>query len=53
VADCAIVISLLLQFGFPIDTIRHALQRDGDGSPATLLGAALNLLRFADLEGPP
>jgi hypothetical protein len=39
--DAAIVISLALQFGCPIETIRHALEMDRDESPATVLGAAL------------
>ena len=52
VADAAIAISLALQHSASI-AIGHALQRDSDGSPATLLGTALNLLRFVVLEGPP
>jgi hypothetical protein len=39
--DGAILVSLALQHGVPIETIRHALTRDHDGGPATLLGAAL------------
>jgi hypothetical protein len=47
--DSAIVVSLALQHGAHIETIRHALTRDHDGGPATLLGAALNALA----EGAP
>jgi len=46
--DAAIMASLALQFGVPIETIRAALTRDNDGGPATLLGAALDALA----EGP-
>jgi hypothetical protein len=42
--DAAIVVSIALQFGAPIETIRAALTKDHDGSPATLLGAALDKL---------
>jgi hypothetical protein len=42
--DAAIVVSIALQFGADIETIRQALTRDHDGRPATLLGAALDKL---------
>jgi hypothetical protein len=42
--DAAIMASLALQFGVPLDTIRAALTRDHDGGPATLIGAALDTL---------
>jgi len=40
--DAAVTVSIALQFGVPIETIRSALTKDHDGSPATLLGAALD-----------
>jgi len=45
ISDAAIAISLALQFGCPIDTIRHALKRDGQGIAASPIGAALDLVR--------
>jgi hypothetical protein len=45
--DAAIVVSIALQFGAPIETIRAALTKDHDGSPATVIGAALDKLAEA------
>jgi len=45
ISDAAIAISLALQFGCPLDTIRHALKRDGQGTAASPIGAALDLVR--------
>jgi hypothetical protein len=42
--DGAIAISLALQFGCPIETIRHALKRNSQGEAASPIGAALDLL---------
>ena len=39
-----VVASLALQFGCSLDTLRHALLRNADGSPATALGAALDTI---------
>ena len=43
--DGGILLSLLLQYGCPIDTIAHAMKRNPDGSPASPLGFAADLLR--------
>ena len=40
--DSAILCSLGLQYGVPLDTIRGALLRNADGTPSTPLGAALD-----------
>jgi hypothetical protein len=40
--DAAIICSLALQFGCPLETIRHALKRDGQGIAASPIGAALD-----------
>jgi hypothetical protein len=45
--DAAVTVSIALQFGVPIETIRAALTKDHDGQPATLLGAALDALAEA------
>src|SRR5215475_2509482 len=42
VRDLGVVASLALQFGCSLDTLRRALLRNADGSPATALGAALD-----------
>lgn len=46
--DAAVTVSLALQHGVPLTTIRHALTRDHDGGPATLLGAALAAITEMD-----
>jgi hypothetical protein len=43
-ADSAILISLLLQHGATAVEIGHALRRAPDGSPASLIGAAVDAL---------
>jgi len=40
--DSAVVFSIALQLGVPMDTIRRALMRDGRGRVASPLGVALN-----------
>jgi hypothetical protein len=42
--DSAILVSLCLQHGVGIETIRHAVTRDDTGGPATAIGAALDAL---------
>jgi hypothetical protein len=40
--DAAVLASIALQFGAPIETIAAALTRDHDGSAATAIGAAID-----------
>jgi hypothetical protein len=40
--DAAIAVSLALQFGCPLETIRHALKRDSQGRAASPIGEALD-----------
>jgi hypothetical protein len=40
--DAAILASLALQFGCPLDTLRHAIKRDGRGVAASPIGEALD-----------
>ena len=47
--DAAVAASLALQFGCPLETLRHALLRDSHGWPSTPLGAAVD--RLATEEG--
>jgi ribonucleoside-diphosphate reductase alpha chain len=42
--DAAIAASLLLQHGCPVETLRRALTRNGDGSASGPLAHALDLL---------
>lgn len=48
--DGAIALSLLLQFGCPLDTIRRALTRNPDGSAAGPIGELLDILAKEDGE---
>jgi hypothetical protein len=43
-SDAAILASLALQYGAPLDVIRHALKRDSRGEAASPIGAALDLV---------
>jgi hypothetical protein len=40
--DAAILASIALQFGAPLDVIRKALLRDSQGRPSTPIGCALD-----------
>lgn len=40
--DGAIMLSLALQHGVPLETIRHAITRDSNNEPATLIGAIVD-----------
>ena len=42
--DAAVVASIALQHGVPVETIRKALLRNADGTPASPLGAALDAI---------
>jgi hypothetical protein len=42
--DSAVVCSIALQFGVPVETIRRALMRDSQGRPNGPLGVALDLI---------
>jgi hypothetical protein len=45
--DAAVTVSIALQHGADLETIRQALTKDHDGGPATLLGAALDAIAEA------
>jgi hypothetical protein len=42
--DASIIASLALQYGAPLDTIRHAVKRDSSGAAASPIGQALDLI---------
>ena len=45
--DAAVVLSLALQHGTPIETIRHAVTRGTSEEPASILGAIVDALPAA------
>lgn len=40
--DAAILLSLAVQFGCPLDTIKHALTRNQDGTPQSVMGRVVD-----------
>lgn len=52
VNDGAILMSLLIQFGCPVETIAHAMKRNPDGSPASPFGFAADLLLECPDQSP-
>jgi hypothetical protein len=40
--DGAVLLSLALQYGVPIETIKGAITRNLDGSPSTIIGAVVD-----------
>jgi hypothetical protein len=50
--DSAVVCSIALQYGVPLEVIRKALMRDSQGRPNGPLGVALDLLAQGDGGAP-
>lgn len=42
--DGAILLSLCMQHGVPLETIKHAMTREPDGSASTIVGAVVDKL---------
>jgi hypothetical protein len=42
--DGAILLSLCMQHGVPLETIKRAITREGDGAPSTIVGAVVDRL---------
>ncbi len=42
--DGAVILSMALQHGVPIERIGHAITRDGQGMPQTIVGVIVDLL---------
>jgi hypothetical protein len=42
--DAAVTLSIALQYKVPLDPIRHAITRNADGSPSSIVGAVLERL---------
>jgi hypothetical protein len=50
-SDSAVLCSIALQFGVPLDVIRHALMRDSMGKPSGPLGVVLDLVAAEETSG--
>jgi ribonucleoside-diphosphate reductase alpha chain len=50
--DAAILASIALQYGAPIDVLRKGLLRDGEGRPTTPIGCAFDLIADAAVASP-
>ena len=42
--DGAVLLSIALQFGVPLDVIQHAITREGNGEASTIVGAVVDKL---------
>ena len=40
--DGAVLLSIALQYGVPLETIKHAITRNEDETPSTILGAVID-----------
>jgi len=47
-SDSAVLASIALQYGVPVDVLRKALMRDSRGQPRTPLGVVLDMLATAE-----
>jgi hypothetical protein len=50
-SDGAILMSLLIQYGHPIEDIAKSMKRNPDGSPASPLGVAAALINLTSQPG--
>ncbi len=46
--DAAIAVSLALQHGVPLETLRRSMKRNEDGSPSSPIGMTLDLVASAE-----
>lgn len=44
VRDGAVLVSIALQYGVPLDVMRHAITREANGAASTIIGAVLDRL---------
>jgi hypothetical protein len=42
--DGAVLLSIALQYGVPLDTIKHSITREQDGAPSSIIGAIVDRL---------
>ena len=45
--DGAVMLSMALQYGVPIETIRHSITRDAQDAPSSIIGAVVDQLSEA------
>ena len=50
--DAAVVLSLAIQHGTPIEAIRHAVTRNASGEAASILGATVDCLPTSERGAP-
>jgi hypothetical protein len=46
--DAAVILSIALQYGVPLNPVCHAITRDANGSPSSIIGATLEHLTERD-----
>src|SRR5262249_48963721 len=51
--DSAVIVSMALQHGVPIQTIAHAITRDSQGAPQTIVGAVVDIITRQSSEAYP
>jgi hypothetical protein len=50
--DAAVLLSIAIQHGVPLSTMQHALTREQDGSPSTIIGAVVDRIIKMSKEEP-
>jgi hypothetical protein len=48
--DAAVLLSIGLQYGVPLSTLRHAVSRDRDNKAATIVGAVIDIILEGETE---
>lgn len=48
--DGAVLLSIALQYGVPLETIKHSLTREQDGAPSSIMGAIVDRLSAGAVE---
>jgi hypothetical protein len=47
--DAAVLLSIALQYGVPVETIAHAVTRESNGSASSIIGAVVDRLPILEL----
>jgi ribonucleoside-diphosphate reductase alpha chain len=47
--DAAVLLSIALQYGVPVETIAHAITRESNGSASSIIGAVVDRLPILEL----
>jgi hypothetical protein len=50
--DGAVLLSIALQYGVPLETIKHSITREQDGAPSSIMGAIVDRLSIGTIEAP-